>query len=173
MHPQLRHRCVASAFTHLLLCAAVFPCAVESSRAHLIDLVMYGADEQTSRLITKQLHRLQQMAAVKQCVATVRVSSADLRDDIEDSTGRRQTDYYLGVWAALHRVASEWGHRRLRCSSGYVTTKSSQSTSECLLSRHQHCVTAVATADTSLRLVPLLASSDSYSARTIATRHAR
>ena len=93
---------VASAFTHLLLCAAVFPCAVDSHRAHLIDLVMYGADEQTSRLITKQLHRLQQMAAVKQCVATVRVSSADLRDDIEDSTGRRQTDYYLGVCAALH-----------------------------------------------------------------------
>ena len=71
---------------------------------------MYGADEQTAHLITKQLGRLQQIAAVKQCVGTVRVSSAALRDDVEDGTGRKQTDYYLGVCAALQRATTDCGH---------------------------------------------------------------
>lgn len=74
-----------------------FPCA-GVSRRDKIDLVLYGADEATSELVSSKLVALRRQSSVSQCIGRVWTTHAGIRSDTKDSaTGRSANDYFLGA----------------------------------------------------------------------------
>ena len=75
-----------------------FPCAsgeTAATRKSNIDLVLYGADQDTANEIQNRMPKINTLRAVGQCFSQIVVTHAGLRNDVKG--GRHSNDYYYGV----------------------------------------------------------------------------